>query len=344
MASQFSFYFGVELELLIGSRSKTHKSWQSMASELSTRLMKVGIANHVNEHNDKSAENYAEWSIVQEVTVPSQPGKNLCKSSSHACTRTHIHINSIPGGVELVSPIFDLSTPWEAHLSIIFKTLKSSFILSSSANTSTHVHLSTSPPLPPSYLNVLARGILYFEPAIDLLLPASRTHTYWCQSNRVNPALKSLSLAQCFEHLDFCSDVNDIARSLCTFPAHSAYGRTHGYKEDFIHGVYKWDFSGMVDPSVCLSSNATPNGTLEYRQCPGSISGEEARTWLLLTLGFVAGCLDCGAALDPDANVDMENLWWTISSGLQSLGMTESDARSVEKLFSSEKKVKGARK
>lgn len=86
MANQFNFFFGIELELLIGSRSKSHKSWKSLATEVSTRLNKAGIANHVNEGNDKSLENYEEWSIVQEVTVPSQPGKNLCKSSN-----THVH-------------------------------------------------------------------------------------------------------------------------------------------------------------------------------------------------------------------------------------------------------------
>lgn len=79
MADQFSFCFGIELELLVGSRSKNHKSWRSLASEISVKLAKAGIANHINEGNDKAVEHYEEWSIVQEVTVPSQPGKNLCK-------------------------------------------------------------------------------------------------------------------------------------------------------------------------------------------------------------------------------------------------------------------------
>ncbi|KAK9423817.1 putative Amidoligase enzyme-domain-containing protein [Seiridium unicorne] len=325
MANQFSFFFGIELELLIGSRSKSHKSWKSLASEVSSKLKKAGIANHVNEGNDKSLENYEEWSVVQEVTVPSQPGKNLW-------------------GVELVSPIYDFTTPWEVHLSLIFKTLKSSFTLSSSSNTSTHIHLSTSPPLPPSYLGALAKSILYFEPAIDLLLPPARASSYWCQSNHDNTSLKSLTLPECFEYLDYCSDANDVARAMCSFPAKSAYGRANGYSEDFVHGVYKWDFSGLVDPSACLSSNPSPSGTLEFRQCPGSGSADEARTWLLLSLGFVAGAIDGEGTLDPDAPVAMEDLWWPISSGLQSLGMAGGDTRGVEKLFSGSKKAKGVRK
>lgn len=79
-ASQLAFHFGVELEFLLGSRSKKHKTWASLAAELSTRLAKAGIPNHVNAGNEKTAENYREWSLVREVTVPGDVGKNLCKS------------------------------------------------------------------------------------------------------------------------------------------------------------------------------------------------------------------------------------------------------------------------
>lgn len=79
MEQQPSFQFGVELELLLGSTKKTHASWKSLAKDLSKRLHKAGIPNHINESNDQSPDNYREWSIVQEVTVPSQPAKSLCK-------------------------------------------------------------------------------------------------------------------------------------------------------------------------------------------------------------------------------------------------------------------------
>lgn len=78
MEEQNSFKFGVELELLLGGRKKPHSNWKSLAKDLSKRLQKAGISNHVNESNDKSRDNYREWSIVQEVTIPAQPAKNLC--------------------------------------------------------------------------------------------------------------------------------------------------------------------------------------------------------------------------------------------------------------------------
>ena len=82
MEDQPSFQFGVEIELLVGSRKKIHANWKSLAKDLSKRLQKAGIANHVNDSNDKSPDNYREWSVVQEVTIPSQPAKSLCTSSS----------------------------------------------------------------------------------------------------------------------------------------------------------------------------------------------------------------------------------------------------------------------
>lgn len=99
MATESSFQFGIEVELLLGCRKKTYQSWKLLAKDVSKRLLKAGIANHINETNDKSRENYREWSIVQEVTIPSQPGKNLCKvpaemSSTDSCTTQHHAANT----------------------------------------------------------------------------------------------------------------------------------------------------------------------------------------------------------------------------------------------------------
>ncbi|KAH8653836.1 hypothetical protein BX600DRAFT_440887 [Xylariales sp. PMI_506] len=353
MASQYSFYFGIEIELLIGSRSRKHKTWKSIASEVSHKLAGAGIPNHINEGNDKSPENYGEWSIVQEVTVPSQPGKNLW-------------------GLELVSPILDTTMPWAADLAALFSALKHSFILASSSDTSTHIHMSTSPPLSPEDLASICRAILYFEPALDLLLPSSRASSYWCQSNRANPTLCALTLPECFDYLDSCcspaaaaalayGDYDDygvsgggaeevaittLAHAMCSFPARSAYGRAHGFTQDFLHGgVYKWNLAGLASPSLSLSHQQDQEAqtrTLEFRQCPGATSAEEATTWLALGLGFVAGTValvapparpsssssssgfvgdaDSGAAglvMDPEEPVAMEDLWWLISAGVQ---------------------------
>lgn len=70
-----TLHFGVELELLVSSRGKTHKTWHALAAEVSAALSRAGVANHVRDAG--AFEDYTEWSIVQEVTIPS--GKGVCK-------------------------------------------------------------------------------------------------------------------------------------------------------------------------------------------------------------------------------------------------------------------------
>ncbi|EMR62572.1 hypothetical protein UCREL1_10491 [Eutypa lata UCREL1] len=348
-ASQLTFLFGVELEFLLGSRSKKHKTWASLAAELSTRLAKAGISNHVNAGNEKTSENYREWSIVREVTVPEDIGKSLW-------------------GLELVSPILVPSPAeiWVTELQTIFSVLERHFIITPSVKAGTHVHVSTTPPAlglsqqPGVMLAAVAKAVLYFEPALDALLPASRSSDpYWCQSNRASVAMRTLpGLADCFALLDRCcytnqqhhdnnsyyghyygdesnngsaiggggrGGVEQVVRAMCLFPATSAYGRSHGFKSDFVHGVYKWDFSGLLPD--------TGAGTLEFRQCPGSRTADEARAWVEVGLCFVAGAVDVGHSLDPGVidgtgdgagtNSMMDDLWWLLCAGARSTGIGE---------------------
>ncbi|KAK0647046.1 putative amidoligase [Cercophora newfieldiana] len=307
MEEENSFQFGVEIELLLGSRKKTHPNWKSLAKDLSKRLVKAGIANHINDSNDKSADNYREWSIVQEVTIPSQPGKNLW-------------------GLELVSPVYHIQSYWAADLTTIFNTLHSSFNLVASPHCSTHVHISGHPlPLDASALAALAKCALYYEPALDLLVPAGRRNStaYWCQSNRASPALRPLnSLGDCLSLIDVAEatgSIRPVVEAMNLFPAASAYGRAHGKHKDFIRGkVYKWDFTGML-----ASSGSTSRGTVEFRQPSGSLSAEEAAAWVTLAAAFVAGAMAVGPNLGGDIGVQgasPEELWALLASGGEMLG------------------------
>ncbi len=248
--------------------------------------------------------------------------------------------------MELVSPILS-PTPaeqWAGSLETIFAVLRRHFVVAPSAHAGTHVHVSTEPAALGSASGVplaaVAKAALYFEPALDALLPSSRSSSgggsgsgsgsgsngssgssgsggngtgrgggggggpYWCQSNRASVAMRGLSgLGECFALLDSCcyggdggggdagdgnyyycyngdggvattatgnnnnnnnyyynndSGAEQVVRAMCLFPASSAYGRAHGYTSDFVHGVYKWNFSGLIP--------ATGSGTLEYRQ------------------------------------------------------------------------------
>ncbi|KAK0624098.1 putative amidoligase [Immersiella caudata] len=303
MDDESSLQFGIEIELLLGSRKKAHPNWKSLAKDVSKRLFKAGIANHINDNNDKSADNYREWSIIQEVTIPSQPGKNLW-------------------GLELVSPVYHIQSYWAADLTTIFNTLHPSFNLVPSPHCSTHVHISGTPiPLDTAALAALAKCALYYEPALDLLVPPGRrgSTAYWCQSNRSSPALHPLtSTLDCLSLLDDAEatgSVRPVVEAMNLFPAASAYGRAHGKHKDFIRGkVYKWDFTGML---------AGSRGTVEFRQPSGSVSGEEAAAWVTLAAAFVAGAMAVGPSLGGDVGehgATAEELWAILVSGGEMLG------------------------
>ncbi|KAB5559575.1 putative amidoligase enzyme-domain-containing protein [Coniochaeta sp. 2T2.1] len=328
MEDQPSFQFGVEIELLLGSRKKQHVNWKSLAKDLSKRLQKAGIANHVNESNDKSPDNYREWSIVQEVTIPSQPAKSLCISPplpplplAHCCP---VMLTITAVGLELVSPIYPVYSYWGADLQTIFSVLHTHYTLHPSDHCSTHVHISGTPsPFSPLELASLSKAILYHESSLDMAFPpARRSAAYWCQSNRTNPALAPFPLSACLSALDSAAgtptDLRPVVELMNLFPASSAYGRSHAKKRDFIRGkVYKWDLTGVLSPE---------RGDVEFRQAPGSLSAEQAAGWITLAVAFVAGAaggrgmgLGGHGVVDEDGGSG-EELWALLQAGAAAVG------------------------
>ncbi|KAI0020900.1 putative amidoligase enzyme-domain-containing protein [Xylariomycetidae sp. FL0641] len=318
MASDLTFQFGVEIELLLGSRTKNHKSWKSLATELSVKLHDAGIPNHLNESNVKSAENYHEWSITQEVTVPMQAGKNLF-------------------GLELVSPILTpTSSSYASQLTRIFRVLRAQFVLAASDHCSTHIHLSTLPPLTTPQLIAVAKATLRLEPFLDALLPL-RPSSYWCQSNRNSVSLQGLPLHECLELLDACADTPAVVRTMCLFPRTSAYGRAHGATANFVHGgVWKWDFSRLGGWDEGVERNRNASATLEFRQPGQSLCAEDALAAVELGVCFVAGTVDGDGGAGGDDGIgelggDMQDLAWLLRAGAKVAGMDE--VSGLERVF-----------
>lgn len=248
-----------------------------------------------------------------------------------------------------MSPVYPATWHWAADMDVIFSTVRRYFIMAPSPHCSTHIHISATPlPLSSIELSALAKAALYFEPALDQLVPADRraSAAYWCQSNRASVGLGSLSLQECMAMVDAAvdppvtplgsSDSVEIGRtravvgSMNLFPATSTYGRAHGKKHDFIRGkVYKWDFSRMLPrPAVSKGSNNNTinlsHGTVEFRQPPGSRSAEDAKGWITLVLALVAGAarttswVPLGATGVEGATIG--ELWALIVTGASVLG------------------------
>lgn len=189
-------------------------------------------------------------------------------------------------------------------------------------------------PLAADELASLAKAALYFEPALDALVPPERAvgGAYWCQSNRASQALRGYpALSACSAVIDGgvynggsdpdsspASDSSNglvdggqlagtraVVEAMNLFPAASAYGRAHGKKADFVRGkVFKWDFSGML-PAAAHGSrpaksgqpsvpDSAGRGTVEFRQPPGSLTAGQVRAWVTLALALVNGVVGVG--------------------------------------------------
>lgn len=122
--------------------------------------------------------------------------------------------------------------------------------------------------------------------------------------------------------------VRALVETVNMFPAASAYGKAHGRKKDFVRGkVYKWDFSGMLPKKPSSSSSSAgggPQGTVEFRQAPGSRSAEDAKGWISVVLTLVA-CVTTMAPLAGGSRLNkaggsLEELWGVLGSGAEILG------------------------
>ncbi|KIH89809.1 hypothetical protein SPBR_00812 [Sporothrix brasiliensis 5110] len=324
-----SFRFGVELELKLENQEgkRPFKSWSELAKDVSRRLAQHGIRNHI---HGKAAETYEEWFIIREVTIKVDP-------------------DSDQYGIELVSPVFRAEEQaWSTDLQTIFNVLHTYYTVHESDTCSTHVHLSTAgTTLTEVNAVCLAEAALYYEHAIDALMPVWRAGgSHWCASNRDSHMFSGSEAAQRTKHpalartltahhraasLDTCLDIvracyesriftMDEAMNLCS--ARSVRGIAQGKTADFVRGkVFKWNFCSLYKTSV-TSKEIHSDGTVEFRQAPGSTRAEDAGAWVALALTFFAGVLYSDGSL-PAGTVNgasVAELEALVQRGSQTLG------------------------
>lgn len=186
------------------------------------------------------------------------------------------------------------------------------------------MHVSRAPhPLWADELAALAKTALYYESALDQLMPPHRRSTttssqssHWCMSNRRSASLASLPLPTCLAAIDAaaaaattssaCQGSSSLFLPLVAAMnldhAGSAYARGQGIPSDFVRGKrFKWNLEGMLLDS---DGGGGGRGTVEFRQPPGSLAADEAVGWVALALAFVAGALQVGPCLILGAEDD----------------------------------------
>ncbi|KAK3898593.1 hypothetical protein C8A05DRAFT_18862 [Staphylotrichum tortipilum] len=346
MAETAPFRFGVEVELLLESRGwKKHNQWKPLADELSGKLAKADVDNHVDDLTP--VKNYTEWSIAREITV-----RDINNPSAI--------------GVELVSPIYSSTAvpSLTAELTTIFATIRKNFVIHPSPHCSTHIHVSQpSTPFAPSSLAALAKAVLYFESALDSLMPNRTAETYWARPNRSpgNPELAGLTLPQALSKIDEMAAVEEqdnterdpllpLVKAMNLVTGSSNVGRARDSStEDRMRGkTYRWDFTGLLRssyPSTGKGDGAERSiaGTVEFRQPPGSGTAGEAVAWAVLGVAFVVGAGVVGGSLSvggEEAGGTLKELWEMLERGREVVGW--GDLKVLEGMFKSVGQGKGA--
>lgn len=233
---------------------------------------------------------------------------------------------------------------------IFNRVIPDHFEQAGSNHTATHIHISRDPLLTTEELAALAKFALYYEGALNMLVPPHRqgTDPHWAQSNcgDMNPALRRLPLAQCLLTIDDALNEavasgqgstsaastartdkrnEPVVKVMNLYDKDSLLGRSGKAKngEHFIHAKgYKWDFAGMIPSDENIKGSG--RGTVEFRQPPGSHSAEDAAIWIVLGCAFVAGAVVVDASHvypKPDGSGgSLEELEGFLYAGAEHLG------------------------
>jgi hypothetical protein len=215
----------------------------------------------------------------------------------------------------------------------------------------THVHISRTTLFSAPELANLAKATLYFESALDSLMPATRSNndqSYWCQSNRnsTNPSFAGLSLKACLDKIDAAAtSISTTAAgaghplrpivevmNLCSHETKLA--RVWGKTAPFVRGkTHKWDFTGLLAPAESVTSDRDlgVTDTVEFRQPPGSRTAGEAEAWVKLTVAFVVGAVDGGLLFRREEGGTVQELRELVGRGMELLGWKGSEV--LEGLF-----------
>ncbi|SPQ26212.1 80c3a84f-0908-4a1c-90ec-bb7be036d371 [Thermothielavioides terrestris] len=328
-----SFQFGVEVEVLLESCKRNHRMWEDLAEFLSKLLRNAGVGIRVG-----ASKKYEEWTIVPERSVQDQE-------------------NPWTYGVELVSPVYgaDSISTLNEDLHRIFDAIdsaKGDLAFSTSPQCSTHVHISRTDPLSPGEVASLARAALYFERALDQLMPPWRSDpaSHWARSNRasINPALAGLSLAQCLAKLDAAAeaaaaqaggDTRPVIEVMNLVTRDSRLAVARGRTADFVRGKnYKWNLTGLLSAPRPDDMDVDVPGTIEFRQPPGCARAEDGVVWAVLAVAFVAGAVAVGGRLGMGEEEEggggrvlgeeggsVEELWELFEQGRVVLGWEDLD-------------------
>ena len=129
----------------------------------------------------------------------------------------------------------------------------------------THVHISPSESASWSlgHLKRLSMAIIWFEPAIEVILPKQRRQNIWAKANhKDHPQFKVQTIENIFHTINSCETTDAMIE--CMNPQDDRY--------------FGWNFTNLRENAI---------GTVEFRRPPGVTGRVACLSWMEFTAAFV---------------------------------------------------------
>lgn len=177
------------------------------------------------------------------------------------------------GPIELISPILSFQNDqWRAIVREAWTVVGSACEISTSDECGTHVHVS---PINDENmwdmdaLKNICVCILYFEGAIDVMLPEERLGNAFAMSHRMdNFTFVELTMDECFDLIHEQQTVQDIVILMAN----------ENQKN------FGWNFLNLTEDF---------NRTIEFRRAPGVTDVEDAMAWVEFAITFLCAAAKC---------------------------------------------------
>lgn len=274
MPSILDLQFSLELEVVSAHRKMPFPNWHGIADGLSQELLRVGVANQVNDDTKKQPKQRHEWSLIQDVSILDRMAQNK---------NTGLLLGLI--GWTLISPLYKFrdTETWGLEIINIWRILSRRYTTASTTECNIRIQISPKGQnwnLPE--LKRIAKTIVYFEQFIDSILPFDhRNHIYvWCQSNRWNVVLKHESIETIFSCIDGAQSAIHLAHLMCPYSQNFGHGEANGETQDSLHTPFRWNFVNFTDPA---------KGKIELRRPPSPLDSDDSALWVKFAVSFVQG-------------------------------------------------------
>jgi Putative amidoligase enzyme len=179
--------------------------------------------------------------------------------------------NDISGGLAMRAPMLDVKPDWRKPVIAAWEYLTQYYSVTENRLCSTRIQISLMPSYTLEQLKRIASSAIYFEPAIEALVPAlHRRGADWARSNWLDSpylARKGKSRVESIEAINAARCEKDLVRLM--------------QRED--DKCYVWNFCSVIQM-----------GTVEFRKAPGSKTSAAALSWAQFVLNFVQASLECG--------------------------------------------------